>query len=268
MVKSVSVLYLFVVSVNVGSKGLGRSEVERCVFYKPYLACRNTCLVDRQIIVGINLANNIVYYRCRITNTCQAEERMVGEIYDGFLVGSGHVFYHKFVVIGECKGHHHLQLARKSFLTVRACIFHYNGLLAHLIGIPYLFIKAYVASVQVVRTVVCCQLIILAMQMELAFADAVAITAYQCRQIWLRRVDDILNVVMSLYDVGYLAIFIRNHNSYDGTTIISHRHLVTGSILKNIEVCFLTLDSGLEVFSLQATKVLCFFCVRHVVENL
>ena len=70
------------------------------------------------------------------------------------------------------------------------------------------------------------QLILLSVELELATADAVAIASDECRKIGFRTVDDILDVVVSLDNVGHIAILVRNHDGYNGTTIICYSHFI------------------------------------------
>ena len=90
----------------------------------------------------------------------------------------------------------------------------------HLAGIPNLSIVTYLAAVKVVRSVVKCQLVLLAVQNELTFADAVSPTTYQSRQVWLIAAGKLLDVVMTLDNVSYFAILTWNHNSTNGTSIV------------------------------------------------
>ena len=55
---------------------------------------------------------------------------------------------------------------------------------------------------QVVLAIVACQLILLAMKGKLTLLDAVTVTTDEDAQERLRRVDDILDVVVTLNEVG------------------------------------------------------------------
>lgn len=74
-------------------------------------------------------------------------------------------------------------------------------------------------------------------------------------------------VVVSLNDVGSVAVSVGNHYRNDGTAIVSHCDLVTLIVTQNKKVSMLAIDSGLEVFTLQTTDVACLFCV-HIVSVL
>ena len=73
---------------------------------------------------------------------------------------------------------------------------------------------------QVVRSIVKSQLILLAVQNELAFADTVTPTSDQCRQIRLVSAGQLLNAVVTLDNVSYFTILAGNHNSTNGTAIV------------------------------------------------
>ena len=114
-----------------------------------------------------------------------------------------------------------------------------------------------------VRTIVDCQLIILAVQSELAFADTVSPTSDKGREIRLVTTCELLDTVVSLNNVSYIAILVWHHDSADGATVVTDCYFVTLAISKDVQVGFLTIDSGLEVLPLQTTQIRCFCCISH-----
>ena len=63
MVKAAAVLDLLVIGIDVLTKGLGFAEVKWCAFYETDLACRNRSLVNRQIVICIDLTDDVVNRR-------------------------------------------------------------------------------------------------------------------------------------------------------------------------------------------------------------
>ena len=71
MVVAVAVAYLFVVSIDVATNGLCGAEVERSALHLQNLSCRNACVVDRQVEVGIDFALKVVNGRSRVGYSCE-----------------------------------------------------------------------------------------------------------------------------------------------------------------------------------------------------
>ena len=65
-----------------------------------------------------------------------------------------------------------------------------------------------------VRTVISSQLVFFAMECELAILDAVSVAANKYAQERLRRIDDILYVVMSLNKIGVISVLVLNKEGY------------------------------------------------------
>ena len=134
----------------------------------------------------------------------------------------------------------------------------------HLTGIPYLCIETYLSAVEMVGTIVDGQLIILAIQCELTFADAVSPSSNQSRKVRFFTAGKLFYTSVSLDDITYIPVFIGNHDSYDSTTIIRHSNLVTFTVLKDVQICFLSIDRGLEIFTIQTTQIRVFSRVIHI----
>ena len=109
-----------------------------------------------------------------------------------------------------------------------------------------------------VRTVVDGQLILFAVQRELSTADTVAVSSDECRQKRLWAVNYILDIVVSLNNVGNFSILIGHHDCYNGSTVVGDCNLISESVSQYVQIGFLSVDSGLKVFTLQATEVFCF----------
>ena len=134
----------------------------------------------------------------------------------------------------------------------------------HLTGVPNFGVETYGTAMQVVGTVVECQLIFFTVQDELSFTDAVTPTTNECWQVLLLATRQLLDAAVSLNDVCHFAILVRNHDSTDSATVVRDSYFVTFTVLQDVKVRFLTIDSGLEVFALQTTEIRIFNCVCHI----
>ena len=131
----------------------------------------------------------------------------------------------------------------------------------HLTGIPNLGIETTVTSMQMVGTVVECQLVVLAVQGELSFADAVTPTSNQSGQVGLFTAHELLDAAMTLDDVTYFTVLVGYHNGTDSTSIIRDGYFVTQTVLQDVQIGFLTIDRGLKVLAFQPTQRRCFCSV-------
>ena len=73
---------------------------------------------------------------------------------------------------------------------------------------------------QVVGTIVQGQLVVLAVQRELTFADAVAPTANQGGEERFLPTHQLFNVGMALNNVTYFAVLVRYHDGHNGSSIV------------------------------------------------
>ena len=87
---------------------------------------------------------------------------------------------------------------------------------------------------QGVGAVVDSQLIVFAVQNELSLGNAVAVAADKGRAVRLWGVDDILNVVVTLNDVGYLTVFVGYHDCYNGTAIVGNCDFKAFAVLQDV----------------------------------
>ena len=68
MVKATAVLDLLVVSIDVLAEWLGLAEIKWCAFHEADLTCRNRSLVNRQIVICIDLTNDVINRRSWISD--------------------------------------------------------------------------------------------------------------------------------------------------------------------------------------------------------
>jgi hypothetical protein len=124
-----------------------------------------------------------------------------------------------------------------------------------LFGIPYTGMIACRTSVQMVRAIVHGQLIFYTVQFELTLGDTVSVTTDEGAKEWFWTVDCLVNSVMALDDIGIVAIFVRYHDSYYGTTIISNGYFGTRFVLQDEEVGLLAVYNFLKIGSLEAAQI-------------
>ena len=120
------------------------------------------------------------------------------QVADGCLVGCSLILDNELIVVGKCVSYPNCQLTSEAFFTIRARVFQYDSAITHAGCIPNFGVETCRSTMQVVVTIVACQLILLAVKYELAFFNTVAITTDEHTQEWLWRVDDVLYVVVSL----------------------------------------------------------------------
>ena len=111
---------------------------------------------------------------------------------------------------------------------------------------------------QMVGTVVEGQLIVLAIQRELTLADTVTPTANQGGEIRLLTAGELFDTVVTLDHVTYFTVFVRHHDSADGTAIIRDGYFETLTVPEDVQIGLLTINGGLEVLALQTTCIRCF----------
>ena len=102
------------------------------------------------------------------------------QVHDGLLIGGSQILDDELIEVGEGEFYRNIQLARVTFLTVRRDTVECECTRTHLTGIPHLSIETYSTAMQMVRTIIECQLVVLAIQRELTLADTVTPTSNQC----------------------------------------------------------------------------------------
>ena len=99
MVVTLTIAQLFVISLNVLSYRLWRTEIEWSTLHFKYFSSWDRHAVDRQIEISIYLAFEVKNVRCRISHASKCEECVMGEVDDCFLVCRGKVFNYKLIII-------------------------------------------------------------------------------------------------------------------------------------------------------------------------
>ena len=99
---------------------------------------------------------------------------MMCQVDDGLLVGRGHVLDDQLVVVAPCELHCYINLASESLFTIATYAVQGKSSRPHLAGIPNTGVESRRTTMQMVDAIVNGRLILLAVQCELSFADAVA----------------------------------------------------------------------------------------------
>ena len=260
MVEATSVLDLLVVSLDVLAHQLGGTEIKGSTLYLENLAGRNARLVDGQVEVSVDLQFAIQLCRRGIGDARQREEGVVRHVHDGLLVGRAAVVDDKLIVIGERVLHRHAQFTGESLLIVGKRIAQYQFLVIDLLGIPHAGMTAGGTAMQVVHAIVAGQRVFLAIHGKLTLADAVAVATDEGREERFGTVDHLVDVGMSLDDVGKVAVTVGHHDSHHGTAVVGHLDLNAIVITQCVEVSLFSLYYGLKVFALQARQI----CLFHL----
>ena len=180
VVIAIAVLYLLIVSIDVLSDRLLCAEVERCALDFENLSGRDGCLVGREIEISVHLTEEVINCRCRVSDTGKGEESVVREIDDCLLVCSSHVIQYQLIVVCPCVLDSDAHLSCESLVSVWRIEFEDKSLFVHLYGVPHLCMVAGRSAVESVWSVVYGKLVILAVECETAFADAVAKASDEC----------------------------------------------------------------------------------------
>ena len=133
----------------------------------------------------------------------------------------------------------------------------------YLHGIPNMGVETCRTAMEMVVSIVDSQLVLFAVEGELAVLDAVAEASDENTEERLGRVDDILDVVMSLNHVGMLAVLVGNHDCHDGTTIVGDSYFITLVVFQNEKVGLLSIYGSLKICSFQTTDIF-WFCIHNI----
>ena len=226
-----AILNLLIVGIDIAAHRLRGGKVEGSALHLEHLAGRYGCLIDGQVEVGIDFYNLVQRIGGGVAQSLQAEESVTGHVDHSFFVGLAAIVDNQLVIVGPCVAHSHAQLAGEPFLVVGRHIAQHERLLINLFSIPDAGMETSGASVQVVGTIVDGQVILLAVEVELALGDTVAVAADEGTEERLGAVDDAVNVVVTLDNVGNVAIAVGYHNRNNGTAIVGDAYLIAGSIL-------------------------------------
>ena len=100
---------------------------------------------------------------------------------------------------------------------------------------------------EVIGAVVDGEVVDFAIEVKLSMADTIAIAPHQSREEGFGRVDTIVNVVVSLNDIGQVALTVGYHNGYDSAAIICDCHFVAIRIAQEEEIHLLSTNFLLEI---------------------
>jgi hypothetical protein len=180
---------------------------------------------------------------------------VVGEVYDCLFVCSGLVVNYEFVVI--CQGIYNgdVECTGETFLAIGRDVVELYAVGSEHLSIPNTGMIASGATVEVVRTIVDSQLILLAIEGELTMLDAVAITTDECAQEGFGRCYNLVDRVVTLHYVAQLAVAVGHHDGEQCTAIVCESYLITQLVGEDVEVRFLTIDIFLKIGLLQARYI-------------
>jgi hypothetical protein len=89
---------------------------------------------------------------------------------------------------------------------------------------------------QMVGAVVYGQAVFFSVHSELAFANAVGISAYQSAQERFWTVDEFFDAVVPLNNIGHPALSIGNHDGHYGTTVICDANFNSFIVLQDKQI--------------------------------
>ena len=129
----------------------------------------------------------------------------------------------------------------------------------YLFSIPNASVEARWPAVQVVFSVINRQMVFFAVQIKTSFSYTIGIAAHECTQERLIRIQVVLEFIVSLYDIGKIALVIRSHNRNDCSPIIRYGHFQAVLIGKKVEIYGFTVHFSLKIFLAQSAKILFVF---------
>ena len=167
------------------------------------------------------------------------------------LVCCGSVVYFQFVVIGECIDYCHVEVAGEALFHVGRKIMELECLAVGLLCVPYSCVESCRAAMKVVRTVVDCKIVLLAVDCELAFTYSVAVASYQCAEERFGAIQEVVDAVMSLYYIGVVAVLVGNHDAANRSTVVCYCNFAAFLVLENEKSGFLAANDLFEVGGLE-----------------
>ena len=167
------------------------------------------------------------------------------------------------VFVGKGIGYPYFHLAGEAFLPIGRRVLQYDGMVVYLDGVPHLCIEAFLSSVQRIGSVVDSDAGFLAVQLEASSGNAVAVAADEGGEIRFRGADDVLDVVVSLYDVRQIAVSVGNHDGDDGPAVVGDGNFVAPGVSEYVEVGLPAVYRGLEILFPHAADILRLFAVYH-----
>ena len=170
MIVAVSLLQFFIVHAEISADFLGRVEIERRPRYRTQSAFGNHRVVGRRNVIGIDpeyvIENGLVPF------AVQVEIGVIGQI-DRRLFVCARTVNDFPLAVGKRIRYGYVQHPRIVLLSVLGNGAEHERVAVDL-RIPYLFIEAFLAAVQMVAAVVAVEPILFAVDREFTLADAVA----------------------------------------------------------------------------------------------
>ena len=151
------------------------AEIHRCALHGENFSCRTSRLVKWCIGVSKHLQHMVIHTSAAFSG--EVEIRMVGHRYDGWRIGLCLIMDDEAVVLGSRVGHIDIHVSGVALLAVFGAVaecYLKRALCRHF---PYLGVEPLHTAVQTVGAVVNGQLVLLAVQRELAVFDAVCHTS-------------------------------------------------------------------------------------------
>ena len=153
MVISVAVFGLLSL-LNPFSHFMRGTEIKRCALNLVDGAQRYSCVINRDIVVGID-CHVIVQDGERILfHAVQGEICMIGKAYDGLPVSGSLIFNDQFIVIGQTIGNVDVQIAGEALLAILAQIMQMQCLSISLLGVEYAFVETGGTAMKAVGVIV------------------------------------------------------------------------------------------------------------------
>ena len=186
MIVTLTILDLLVVGINVLADWLWSAEIERCTLYLQDFTCWDRLLIDREVVVCIHLTDDVVNSWGRICNTLDCEECVMSQVADGHLVSCSLILDDELIVVCQGVSYPNSQFSREAFLAVWAGVLQDNCIVTHTGCIPNVGVESGRTSMQMVLSIVACQLILLAMKGKSTLLDTISVTTDEDAQERLR----------------------------------------------------------------------------------
>ena len=142
------------------------------------------------------------------------------------------------VVVGERVRHLHLKVAGIAILAVGTESGELYVLSVDLIGLPDAVVEGDGATaMQAVGTVVDGELVVLAVNRELAFGDAIAVATDEGSEVaaFCAVLLVVSDVVMSEADIGHVAVLVGDHDADDASSEVREAHFHAFSVGEDVE---------------------------------
>ena len=180
----------------------------------------------------------------------------MSHVHNGLLVCHTTIIDNQFIVISQCVAHGHLQLTGESFFIVCKGVAQYEFSFVYLFGIPNSCMSSCRSSVKVIGTVVDSQTVFFSVHCEFTLANTVAIATNKGREEWFGTCYYVLDIVVSLNNVGNFTIAVRYHYRHKSTTIVGDVYFHSIIVHESVQVSLFSLYNGLKIFTLQTRDVL------------